>query len=192
MTDPDLAVMKGIVETYNGESPAVPAELVQIPPAEVTDTSKLMTAVRGGIGPDVYFLDRFIVAQRAADGVLQDLTAFPGGDTLLENHLPFARAEATYQDLKGRCFGLGRSRLAAPGRVDRLLLALVLALWWADDLGARAVRAGLRRRDDRPGRGARSRLRVGLARLADLLDQGKPPPFPFRPCPDGWLHPWLA
>jgi hypothetical protein len=116
----------------------------------------------------------------------------PGGAARVREYRRRARAEATYQDLKGRCFGLGRSRLAAPGRVDRLLLALVLALWWADDLGARAVRAGLRRRDDRPGRGARSRLRVGLARLADLLDQGKPPPFPFRPCPDGWLHPWLA
>jgi multiple sugar transport system substrate-binding protein len=33
-----------------------------------------MTAVRGGTGPDVYMLDRFIVAQRAADGILEDLT----------------------------------------------------------------------------------------------------------------------
>ena len=95
-TDPDLAILKGMVETYNGTSPSVPAELVQIPPAEVTDTTKLMTAVRGGTGPDVYHLDRFIVAQRAADGVLQDLSAFPSGDTFLENHLPFARSEASY------------------------------------------------------------------------------------------------
>jgi len=116
----------------------------------------------------------------------------PGGAARVREYRQRARAEATYQDLKGRGFGLGRSRLAAGDRVDRLLLALALALWWADDLGARAVRAGLRRRYDRPGRGARSRLRIGLARLADLLDRGKPPPFPFRPAPDGWLHPWLA
>jgi hypothetical protein len=103
-------------------------------------------------------------------------------------------AEATSQDLKGRGFGLERSKLADPARLDRLLLALALALWWADDLGARAVRAGLRRRHDRPGRGtrARSRLRIGLAWLDDLLAHGRPPPLPFRPAPDGWLHPWLA
>jgi len=95
-TDPDLAILKGMVETYNGQTQSAKVELVQIPPAEVTDSSKLMTAVRGGTGPDVYHLDRFIVAQRAADGVLQDLSEFEGGDTFLDNHLAFARSEATY------------------------------------------------------------------------------------------------
>lgn len=68
--DPDLTVLKGMVETYNGQATDHQAELVQIPPAQVTDVSKLMTAVRGGTGPDVYHLDRFIVAQRAADGLI--------------------------------------------------------------------------------------------------------------------------
>lgn len=95
-TDPDLAILKNMVETFNGETTDFQVELVQIPPAEVTDVSKLMTAVRGGTGPDVYHLDRFIVAQRAADGLLQDLSQFEGGATLLEEHLPFARAEATF------------------------------------------------------------------------------------------------
>ena len=53
-----------------------------------------MTAVRGGVGPDVYMLDRFIVAQRAAEGVLQDLSEF-GAD--LSGYIPFAQAEATFQ-----------------------------------------------------------------------------------------------
>jgi multiple sugar transport system substrate-binding protein len=35
-----------------------------------------MTAVRGGTGPDIYELDRFTVAQRAAAGVLTDLTPY--------------------------------------------------------------------------------------------------------------------
>ena len=70
-------------------------KLVQIPPGEETDVTKLMTAVRGGTGPDIYFLDRFTVAQRAADGVLQDLSAMGGGD-VISNYIPFAQAEAMY------------------------------------------------------------------------------------------------
>jgi multiple sugar transport system substrate-binding protein len=100
--DPELAVLKGMVETYNEQATDHQAELVQIPPAQVTDASKLMTAVRGGTGPDVYLLDRFIVAQRAADGILQDLTPY-GGAELMENYIAFARDEAT---LDGKPFAL--------------------------------------------------------------------------------------
>jgi multiple sugar transport system substrate-binding protein len=95
--DPDLSILKKMVETFNGQSQSFQVELTQIPPAQVTDVTKLMTAVRGGTGPDVYHLDRFIVAQRAADGLLQDLSAYMGGEDLLENYLPFARDEATFQ-----------------------------------------------------------------------------------------------
>ena len=74
--DPELTIMQGMVDQYNGQASGHQVKLVQIPPAEVTDVTKLMTAVRGGTGPDVYHLDRFIVAQRAADGLLQDLGEF--------------------------------------------------------------------------------------------------------------------
>jgi multiple sugar transport system substrate-binding protein len=57
----------------------------------------LMTAVRGGVGPDVYMLDRFTVAQRAAEGVLQDLSEFIGDEDLSETYVPFAWAEANFQ-----------------------------------------------------------------------------------------------
>ncbi len=92
-TDPDLSILKSMVDTYNGQAQGHQVELVQIPPAQVTDTTKLMTAVRGGTGPDVYHLDRFIVAQRAADGLLQDLSSL-GAD--LSGYIAFARAEATF------------------------------------------------------------------------------------------------
>lgn len=72
--------------------------LTQIPPAEVTDVSKLVTAVRGGEGPDVYHMDRFIVAQYAAAGALTDLSTLSDGADPLEGYLAFARAEATYED----------------------------------------------------------------------------------------------
>jgi multiple sugar transport system substrate-binding protein len=92
-TDPDLTILKGMVDTYNGQTSGLKAELVQIPPAQVTDVTQLMTAVRGGTGPDVYHLDRFTVAQRAAAGVLQDLSTM-GAD--LSPYISFARQEATY------------------------------------------------------------------------------------------------
>ncbi|MGH2598844.1 MAG: extracellular solute-binding protein, partial [Dehalococcoidia bacterium] len=93
-TDLGLSVYQGIVDTYNGTAEGHQVELVQIPPAEVTDVTKLMTAVRGGTGPDVYHLDRFIVAQRAADGLLQDITSQV--EDMADNYLPFARAEASF------------------------------------------------------------------------------------------------
>ena len=97
-TEPDLTTLKAMVDKYNTIATDHQAELVQIPPASVTDTTKLMTAVRGGTGPDVYHLDRFIVAQRAADGLLQDLSGMDGAADLMPNYIDFARAEATYED----------------------------------------------------------------------------------------------
>jgi multiple sugar transport system substrate-binding protein len=95
-TEPDLSALQAIVDGFNGENSDVQAELVQVVGDE-TDTTKLMTAVRGGTGPDVYMLDRFIVAQRAAEGVLQDLSEFIGDEDLSEVYIPFAWAEANFQ-----------------------------------------------------------------------------------------------
>jgi multiple sugar transport system substrate-binding protein len=93
--EPDLSGLQMIVDAFNAEHSDVQAELVQVVGNE-TDTTKLMTAVRGGTGPDVYMLDRFIVAQRAAEGVLQDLTEFIAGEDLSEVYIPFAWAEANF------------------------------------------------------------------------------------------------
>ena len=95
-TEPDLSGLQKIVDNFNSENSDVQAELVQVVGDE-TDTTKLMTAVRGGTGPDVYMLDRFIVAQRAAEGVLQDLSEFMGGEDFSEIYIPFAWAEANFQ-----------------------------------------------------------------------------------------------
>lgn len=97
--EPDLSVLKQIVEDFNSENPDINVTLVQIPPGDVTDVTRLMTAVRGGTGPDVYMLDRFIVAQRAADGLLQDLTPYMGGEDVLSGYLEFARNEAMFAGL---------------------------------------------------------------------------------------------
>ena len=92
-TPPDLDALQAIVDAFNTENPDVQVTLTQKVGGE-TDTTALMTAVRGGVGPDVYMLDRFIVAQRASEGVLQDLSEFEAD---LSGYIPFAQAEATFQ-----------------------------------------------------------------------------------------------
>jgi multiple sugar transport system substrate-binding protein len=91
----DFANVKAVADAYNAQATGAKVNLVQIPAGNETDVTKLMTAVRGGTGPDIYFLDRFTVAQRAADGVLQDMSEM-GGDDVIKNYIPFAQAEATY------------------------------------------------------------------------------------------------
>jgi len=95
---PANGTLEKIVANYNATNPDVKVKFVQVPGSE-TDTTSLMTAVRGGTGPDVYMLDRFIVAQRAADGILEDLTDVinaidPG---YKDKILPFAWAEAQFK-----------------------------------------------------------------------------------------------
>lgn len=97
--EPELTALKQIVQNFNDEHADINVTLSQIPPTAVTDVTRLMTAVRGGTGPDVYMLDRFIVAQRAADGLLQDLSPYMNGEDMLGNYLEFARNEAMFGDL---------------------------------------------------------------------------------------------
>ena len=66
-----------------------------IVPGAETDVAKLLTAIRGGVAPDVYMADRFTVPQRAAEGVLAEL---PADVARHESHyLPFAWAETQFQ-----------------------------------------------------------------------------------------------
>lgn len=95
-TDPDKQTLIGMVDTFNSQTTDFQVEFVSTPPEQVTDSTKLMTAVRGGTGPDIYHLDRFIVAQRAAGGLLQDLSQFSDANDYMNNYIEFARAEATY------------------------------------------------------------------------------------------------
>lgn len=74
-TPPDTDTMSKMVADYNQSHPNIQVKMTIVPGSE-TDISKLMTAVRGGTGPDIYELDRFTVAQRAAAGVLTDLTPY--------------------------------------------------------------------------------------------------------------------
>jgi hypothetical protein len=105
---------------------------------------------------------------------------------------PWVRAEATYQDCKRRGFGIEASKVTDLARLDRLLLALHLALWWGTQLGHRAIRTGQRRRFDRSDRRELSVLRLGCRWLADRLEHAVCPPRPFHSRHHQWRYTWLA
>ncbi len=94
--------MQKIGEDYNAMGGAHEVEIVQRPPSSSneTDSAALITAVRSGEGPDVYLLDRFIVGERAASGLLEDITPLmeaAGDDTdLSATFAGFAAEEAQY------------------------------------------------------------------------------------------------
>ncbi len=103
-TPPDSDTLKAMVETFNAGHPGIEVEFIQVPGSE-TDVAKLMTAVRGGTGPDAYMLDRFTIAQRAASGVLEDITGVMNkkDSAMASAHVPYAWAETQY---KGKTYGL--------------------------------------------------------------------------------------
>jgi multiple sugar transport system substrate-binding protein len=97
-TPPFSDYLQKMVDSYNQGQTAVQVKMVQVP-GDMTDVSKLMTAVRGGTGPDVYMLDRFTTAERAAAGVLTDLTPFikKTDPNMASKYLPFAWAESSFR-----------------------------------------------------------------------------------------------
>jgi multiple sugar transport system substrate-binding protein len=97
----DVDALKRIVNGFNEQSSDAQVTMIQVPGDE-TDVSKLMTAVRGGVGPDVYHLDRFTCSQRAADGVLQPLDKYVDSG-MEDRYLDFAWNEILYE---GKPYGL--------------------------------------------------------------------------------------
>jgi multiple sugar transport system substrate-binding protein len=120
-TDVGLKAQRQMVKNYNGTGPANRAKLVAVTGDE-TDIAKLTAAVRGGKGPDVYFLDRFTATQRAEQGILTDLTDLMeddgGVDSFKDQYLDFAWAELEFED---KPYGL-------PMETD------ARALWYRKDL----------------------------------------------------------
>lgn len=66
-TPPWSDYLQKMVDVFNLSQTGVQVEMTMVPGSE-TDVSKLITAVRGGTGPDVYMLDRFTTAERKAAG----------------------------------------------------------------------------------------------------------------------------
>jgi hypothetical protein len=116
----------------------------------------------------------------------------PGGAARVREYRRRATVEATYQDVKSRGFGLERSKVVALERIDRLLLVLHLALWWAVGLGLQTIRTGQRPRFDRRHRRELSLVRLGRTACLDGLMHDRDPLLPFRHTATGWVFRWLS
>jgi multiple sugar transport system substrate-binding protein len=92
-TPPDTEALTHIVDAFNTANPDICVKMTIVPGAE-TNVAKLLTAIRGGVAPDVYEADRFTVPQRAAEGVLAEL---PADVAKASDYLPFAWAETQFQ-----------------------------------------------------------------------------------------------
>jgi hypothetical protein len=111
------------------------------------------------------------------------LSDLPAGPAIVRTYRRRVRVEATYQDCKTRGWRLEASNLTHRERLDRLLLALHLTLWWALALGHRVIRAGLRARYDRTDRRDLGVLRLGREHLRSELLHDRSVPLPFRAIP---------
>jgi multiple sugar transport system substrate-binding protein len=93
-TPPDSDALTNIVNAFNAANPTICVKMTIVPGSE-TDVAKLITAIRGGVAPDVYMADRFTVPQRAAEGVLDKLPDDVAG--MKDQYLEFAWAETQYK-----------------------------------------------------------------------------------------------
>jgi multiple sugar transport system substrate-binding protein len=103
-TNSDSPEEKQLVAEYNRLNPGVTVD-IQIVPGGITDVTKLMTAVRSGTGPDIYTLDRFTIGERAAGGLLEDITSdlLKLDPNIKDRYLDFAWAETQF---RGKTYGL--------------------------------------------------------------------------------------
>lgn len=99
----ELNAINAIADDFNQSQSTAAVEVVQVPSQSASDVTKLMTAVRGGVGPDVYLFNRPFASQRAADGALQDLNPFLDGEDISGEYLDFAFEECQFQ---GQLFAL--------------------------------------------------------------------------------------
>lgn len=83
------------------------------------------------------------------------------------------RVEATFQDSKSRGFNIEASWFTDRAHLDRLLLALFLAIWWTSHLAASCIHHGQRHRFDRVDRRDKSILRLGRLWLLDMLRRAR-------------------
>jgi multiple sugar transport system substrate-binding protein len=99
-TPPDSDALKHIVDAFNAANPTICVKMTIVPGTE-TDIAKLLTAIRGGVAPDIYMADRFTVPERAEQGVLAELP--PEAATFKDQSLEFAWAETQF---KGKTYAL--------------------------------------------------------------------------------------
>lgn len=101
------------------------------------------------------------------------------------------RVEATFQDHKSRGWNIEASWIVDRTHLDRLLLALFLAIWWISHLAAACLHHGQRQRFDRVDRRDKSVFRLGRLWLLDILRRAHNRAslrccLPFQKTKTGW------
>src|SRR5260370_35212624 len=101
------------------------------------------------------------------------------------------RVESTFQDDKRRGWHLEQSLIEDRERLNRLLLALVVAMWWVTHLAASCIHHGHRDRFDRHDRRDKGIFRLGRLWLFDIFPRAPPAAapvhcFPFHKTPTWW------
>src|SRR5262245_33912364 len=115
----------------------------------------------------------------------------PAGRQRVREYAYRMRVESTFQDLKRRGWDLEGTVIADRARLDRLLLVVVLSLWWLAHLAASCVHHGQRTRFDRHERRDKGIFRLGRLWLLDILRRAVTETslkrcVPYRKTPTGW------
>jgi DDE family transposase len=119
----------------------------------------------------------------------------PAGRRRVNEYAWRMRVEATFEDAKSRGWELEASLIEDRERLNRLLLALFLAMWWVIHLAASCIHQGQRDRFDRHDRRDKSLFRLGRLWLQDILRRVATSAFaaatltcclPFRKTASGW------
>jgi hypothetical protein len=97
----------------------------------------------------------------------------PAGRRRIGEYAWRARVEATFLDTKSRGWRLEASRIADRTRLDRLLLAMFLGVWWVTHLAAACIHHGHRTQFDRHDRRDKGIFRLGRLWLLDILRRAR-------------------
>ncbi|GHO46825.1 ABC transporter substrate-binding protein [Ktedonospora formicarum] len=102
--DIGIPAQEAVIAAFEKANPDIQVKMVPIPGGD-SDLSSLLTAVRGGTGPDVYFLPRFTTPQYAAMGLLENLGPQMAREKidLSKEFIPSAWSETQY---KGQTYSL--------------------------------------------------------------------------------------
>lgn len=89
----------------------------------------------------------------------------PAGPRTLQDYLKRMHIEQSFRDDKSGSFDLAATKLTDPERLNRLLLALAVAVLWIYDLGEQVLRAEQRREIDPAHRRQLSVFQIGWRKL---------------------------
>ena len=130
-----------------------------------------------GWGPYSLSVASAAPAQRGAKG--EDpwfiVSTEPAGPVILNLYGVRMWADEMFRDLKSHGFHLEQTRLERPERLDRLMLALALAYWWAIGRGIWVDRLHLRDRVDREDDPGCSLFTLGLRWICRQLELDRLP-----------------